>query len=88
MKVRLFFSWLDFWVGVSFDRRYLTFYVCLIPMIVIKLSVFRSLVCDRDVRGRHRPPGNHAVFRGANPGNCHSCGKPLPRYMVKERGSP
>jgi hypothetical protein len=38
MKVKVFFAWYDIWVGVFIDREKKCIYICLLPMIVIKIS--------------------------------------------------
>jgi hypothetical protein len=41
VSARLFFAWYDFWIGLYYDRKKQTLYVCLIPMVVIALE-FRA----------------------------------------------
>jgi hypothetical protein len=37
MKIRIFFAWYDFWIGLYWDRKDYSLYVCLIPTIVIRI---------------------------------------------------
>ena len=37
-QMKVFFAWYDFWVGCYWDRRMRVFYVCLLPMVVIRVS--------------------------------------------------
>lgn len=36
MKVKAFFAWYDFWVGLYYDRNARTLYFCPIPCVVFK----------------------------------------------------
>ena len=38
LKIEFNFLWYDFWVGAYYDRAKRVFYVCPIPMCVIKIS--------------------------------------------------
>lgn len=38
MNVSVFFAWYDFWIGWFYDRKKRILYICLLPMIVIKLE--------------------------------------------------
>ena len=37
-KIKIFFAWYDFWVGVFYDRKKQTLYVCPVPTLVISIS--------------------------------------------------
>lgn len=37
MKVKVFFAWYDFWVGMFFDRDKRVLYICPLPMLVIRV---------------------------------------------------
>lgn len=37
LKIELFFAWYDFWVGLYFNRKEKSVYICLIPCLVIKI---------------------------------------------------
>lgn len=38
MKVSMFFAWYDCWVGLFYDQKKKTLYICPLPMVVIKLE--------------------------------------------------
>ncbi len=38
MKIKIFFAWYDFWVGIYYAQKERAIYVCLIPTVVIKLE--------------------------------------------------
>jgi hypothetical protein len=42
VKIELLFKWYDIWVGLYVDRINKTFYLCLLPMIVLKIKLPRS----------------------------------------------
>ena len=37
MKVRIFFAWYDFWIGMYWDRKNRVLYICPIPMVVVEV---------------------------------------------------
>ena len=37
LKIQIFFAWYDFWIGWYFDKKHGILYICLLPMIVIKI---------------------------------------------------
>jgi len=37
MKIKITFAWFDFWVGAYYDRKLKALYVCLVPMVVMKI---------------------------------------------------
>ncbi len=39
MKIKLFFRWYDLWIGAYIDKKNRAIYICLIPMVGIKISV-------------------------------------------------
>jgi hypothetical protein len=39
MKLSIFFAWYDFWVGWFYDRKKRVVYICLLPMVVIKVTL-------------------------------------------------
>lgn len=41
-KIRPFFKWFDFWIGIYFDREGRAIYICLIPMFGIKVWWWRD----------------------------------------------
>ena len=44
------FKWFDFWIGIFWDRPGMAFYICLLPMIPIKIWMTehkRCPVCER-----------------------------------------
>jgi hypothetical protein len=38
MKFRLFFAWYDLWVGMYWNKKKRTAYLCLIPMVCLKIA--------------------------------------------------
>ena len=38
MKVSMFFAWYDFWIGWFWDSKKRVLYICLIPMVVVKIE--------------------------------------------------
>lgn len=38
MKIKVFFAWYDFWIGWFWDRNAKVLYICLVPMVVIRLG--------------------------------------------------
>jgi hypothetical protein len=38
MSISVFFAWYDFWIGLFYDQKKRTLYVCLLPMVVIKIE--------------------------------------------------
>lgn len=57
MKIRFFFAWFDFWVGLYWDRTMRTLYVCPFPMVVFALHFWPRC------RGEFDEPQN----------NCRKC---------------
>lgn len=41
-RIRVFFAWYDMWVGFYYDRLDCVLYVCVIPMIVIRIPILRK----------------------------------------------
>lgn len=37
LRARLRFRWVDFWVGLYFDRAERSLYICLLPTVVLQL---------------------------------------------------
>lgn len=37
MKIKIFFAWYDFWIGVYINKEAMEVYICIIPCIVIKI---------------------------------------------------
>lgn len=37
MSIKLFFAWYDFWVGGYYDQKNKVLYICLLPMICLKI---------------------------------------------------
>lgn len=37
--MRVFFAWYDAWIGLYYDRKKRTLYICLLPMIVIEIKL-------------------------------------------------
>ncbi len=47
MKVETFFRWYDLWIGVYVDTERHTAYICLLPMLGIKIRWHVGPVCSR-----------------------------------------
>lgn len=39
MKITPFFKWFDFWVGLYYDQKNRTLYICPIPMFGVKVEL-------------------------------------------------
>ena len=39
MKISVFFAWYDFWVGLYYDTKKRTLYICPIPMCGVKIEL-------------------------------------------------
>lgn len=46
MHVSISFKWYDFWVGVFWDRAHMALYICIFPMIPIKIWVTEHAPCS------------------------------------------
>ncbi len=42
-RIKIFFAWYDLWFGVYIDRKKKNIYICLLPMIVIKISYKKDI---------------------------------------------
>jgi hypothetical protein len=38
MKISVFFRWYDLWIGAYWDRKTKALYVCLLPMVGLKIE--------------------------------------------------
>jgi hypothetical protein len=38
MKIKIFFAWYDFWIGLFYDRPKKRLYICPLPMLVLLLD--------------------------------------------------
>jgi hypothetical protein len=47
LAVKLSFKWFDFWVGWYFDKVSRVLYVCLLPMLPIRLYLEPKQVCPK-----------------------------------------
>ena len=50
MKIKLFFTWYNFWIGWYWDRKNKVLYACPIPTIVIKIwnkQITEDIILER-----------------------------------------
>lgn len=45
LKMKLFFAWFDFWVGLYFDRNKKILYLCPLPMFCISFHIEKVKLC-------------------------------------------
>lgn len=46
LQVKMMFAWFDIWLGAYIDTKERAIYVCIIPMLPIKISIETYLVCE------------------------------------------
>ena len=55
MKMSLHFVWYDMWIGAYWARKERALYVCLVPMIVLRIEMGPRCCC----RSYHERTGKH-----------------------------
>ena len=45
LRVEISFKWFDFWIGLYFDKRSHSLYICLLPMLPIRIWFGEEYVC-------------------------------------------
>ena len=45
LSIKLSFKWYDFWIGFYYDRKMHALYVCILPMLPIRLALELEPVC-------------------------------------------
>jgi hypothetical protein len=45
LSIKLYIKWYDFWVGFYYDQRMRALYVCLLPMLVVRLAFETEETC-------------------------------------------
>lgn len=81
MKVRLFFEWRHFWVGIHIDKEDRSVYICPVPMLGIKISL--SIYAIRNLRRTLLPHYVIISSKTGQPFGC-SCGRKGRDAMLNE----